>query len=294
MPGIPSTSELVPLDIATGESRTPALTLMLEDNAADDSDHVKIVYTPPYRKSTSCVSFVEITARLPPPTMSIPKVEHIEDFTAHEWCNKLLSDPAITHISKRRIPENRQGVSNTFFTRTLFTDDAIRAFLSLYRPGKCQNRYVDDDTIFTGEAPIHEQLAPSNHEAEVQRQTAKMDITFDTDAPNAPEAIILVSIGSHVDGGVRRLHGGVTATLLDQVMGTMLSYFYENTSATSELNVKYKKAITTPCILLVRAKIRREKGRWIETMGSVEDGHGTIFAEGAGAFVVGKVGAAKI
>lgn len=226
--------------------------------------------------------------------MNAPKIEHIEDFTAHEWCNKLLSDPTITHISKRHIPEKRKGVSNTLFTRTLFTDDAIRAFLSLYRPGRGQSRVVDDEIIFTGDAPIHEQLAPSHHDAEVQRQARKEDKTYDTNATDAPEAIILVSIGSDIDGGLRRLHGGITASLLDQVMGTLLSYLFENTSATSELTVKYKKAITTPCILLVRAKVRREKGRWIETIASVEDGHGTIFAEGSGAFVLGKVGAAKI
>ncbi|KAJ4364175.1 hypothetical protein N0V83_009631 [Neocucurbitaria cava] len=221
--------------------------------------------------------------------MSNPKVEHIEDFTAHEWCNKLLSDPTITHISKRHIPDTRNPVSNTFFTRTLFTDDAIRAFLSLYRPGRGQYRDVNEDEIFTGEGPIHEALVPSNHEAEVQRQNAKEEKTYDTSAPDAPEAIILVSLGNDVDGGVRRLHGGVTATLLDQVMGTLLSYSYENMSSTAELNVKYKKAVTTPCILLCRAKVRKEKGRWIETVGSVEDGQGTVFAEGWGAFVLSKL-----
>ena len=153
---------------------------------------------------------------------------------------------------------------------------------------------VDEDIIFTGEAPIHEQLAPSSHDTEVQRQARKEDIAYNTSAPDAPESIILVSIGSDVDGGIRRLHGGVTATLLDQVMGTLLSHYYENTSATSELNVKYMKAITTPCVLLVKGKVKREKGRWIETVGTIEDGHGTVFAEGVGAFVMGKVAAAKI
>ncbi|KAF1846366.1 uncharacterized protein K460DRAFT_286289 [Cucurbitaria berberidis CBS 394.84] len=225
--------------------------------------------------------------------MTSPKIERLEDFTNHEWCNKLLSDPSITHISKRQIPDTRAAISNTLFTRTLFTDDAVRAFLSLYRPGKGQQRDVNEAEIFTGSAPIHE-VTPNNHATEVQRQNAKAEKTFHPSDPDAPEAIILVSVGNDVDGGIRRLHGGVTATFLDQAMGTLLSYFYQNTSATSELNVTYKKAITTPCILLCRAKVLREKGRWIETVGSVEDGQGTVFAEGRGAFVLGKVGTAKM
>ncbi|KAH3920503.1 hypothetical protein HBI56_070970 [Parastagonospora nodorum] len=218
------------------------------------------------------------------------KVEHLQDFTAHEWCNALLSDPSVTHISKRQIPEVRQGVSNTFFTRTLFTDDAMRAFLSLYKPGKGHRRAPGAD-VFTGSphAPIHQPPVPSNAEAEALRQSAKTERTFQVDDPDAPEAIVLVSLGTDVDGGTNRLHGGVTATLLDQVMGTLISYVYQYTCATSDLHVKYKQAVTTPCVLLCRAKLVKEKGRWIETRAWVEDGKGTVFAEGVGAFVMAKV-----
>lgn len=221
------------------------------------------------------------------------RIEHLEDFTAHEWCNALLSDPSVTHISKRHVPEKREGISNTFFTRTLFTDTAIRAFLSLYKPGKGRRREPGED-VFTGSAPLHENAAPNNTNVEARRQNAKEEKLYDVNDPGSPEAIILVSLGTEVDGGIRRLHGGVTATLLDQVMGTLISYVYEHTCATSDLNVKYKQAIMTPCVLLVRAKVVREKGRWIETKGWIEDGNGTVFAEGWGAFVMSKVGGPKM
>jgi acyl-coenzyme A thioesterase PaaI-like protein len=223
------------------------------------------------------------------------KVEHLEDFTAHEWCNALLSDPSITHISKRHIPDKQHGVSNTFFTRTLFTDNAIRAFLSLYKPGQGRKREIGED-VFTGSAPLHKDKtpAPSNANAEARRQIAKKEKVFDVDSPDTPEAIILVSLGKDVDGGIQRLHGGVTATLLHQVMGVLISHVYEHTCATSDLSVKYKQAVTTPCILVCRAKIVREKGRWIETRGWVEDGQGNVLAEGWGAFVMTKVGVAKM
>jgi acyl-coenzyme A thioesterase PaaI-like protein len=216
------------------------------------------------------------------------RVEHLEDFTAHEWCNALLSDPSVTHISKRQTAAKREGVSNAFFTRTLFNDNALCAFLSLYKPGNGRKREPGED-VFTGNAPLHEMPVQSNVDAEARRQHAKEERIFHVDDPHAPEVMTLVSLGTELDGGIRRLHGGVTAALLDQVMGTLISYVYEHTCATSDLNIKYKQAVSTPCVLLLRAKVVREKGRWIETRGWVEDGKGTVFAEGWGAFVINKV-----
>lgn len=220
--------------------------------------------------------------------------EHIEDLTAHEWCNALLSDPTVTHISKRHIPDLRKGVSNSFFTRTLFTDGAIRACVTLYRPGKGNTREIDETIIFTGSAPNLDIEQSTDRAAELQRQLAKVEVAYDPADPDSPEIILLVSIGSDIDGGMNRLHGGVTASLLDQTMGTLLSYYYQNTSATSELKVKYKKAIETPCVLKVRAKLLREKGRWINTWGAIEDSVGNVFAEGEGAFVLNKLAESKI
>ncbi|KAH9861071.1 hypothetical protein IAQ61_010807 [Plenodomus lingam] len=188
----------------------------------------------------------------PPRTTTTPlPIEHLEDFTAHEWCNSLLSDPTIPKISKRHIPDPREGVSNTFFTRTLFTPTAIRAFLSLYRPGSTNHRDTSETTnIVTGSAVRAPQ--PSSSAAEAARQLAKRDISYAADATDVPETLILVSIGSDVDGGVARLHGGVTASLLDQVMGSLVASVFGYTCATSELKIKYLRAVRTPCVLLVR------------------------------------------
>lgn len=215
--------------------------------------------------------------------------EHLEDLTAHAWCNALLSDPTITHISTRQVPNKQEGISNTFFTRTLFTPTSIRAFLSLYRPGFGKQRDPHGDNIFTDGAPLH--YLESSTDAEAARQLAKRDIAHDPAAADAPETLVIVSIGDDVDGGMRRLHGGVTATLLDQAMGTLLTYVYTKSSATSELSVRYLKAVSTPCVLLVRAKLKREKGRWIEAVAWVEDGMGTVFAEGQASFVLTKAAA---
>jgi acyl-coenzyme A thioesterase PaaI-like protein len=179
---------------------------------------------------------------------------------------------------------NNGDVSNSLFTQTLFTDEAVRAFLSMYRPGRGRAKNIADAEA-AGDALLGDK---DQGEVESRREDerTKLDSQADLDEP---EGLILVSLGKGVDGGIKRLHGGVTATLLDQVMGILISYSHQNTSATAELTIKYKKPIETPCVLLCRARIVREAGRWIETVGWVEDGHGTIFAEGKGAFVKSRV-----
>lgn len=158
----------------------------------------------------------------------------------------------------------------------------------MYRPGKAERGH-DDKDVFTGDTVSANAVAGQSHVAkqELSIQSKEEQVWSATD-PDTPEMNLLISLGHDVDGGVRRLHGGVTATLLDHVMGTLIAYVYDNTCATADLNVRYKIAVTTPCVLLCRAKIVRKKGRWIETVGWVEDGQGKVFAEGKGAFVMNK------
>jgi len=221
------------------------------------------------------------------------QIEHLQDFTRHEWCNALLSDPSVSKISTRTSRDNNPAdspkVSNSLFAKTLFTDDAVRAFLSLYRPGRGRSAGIADAEAASDALLGADKVTPDNHVAS-NRPDGRNGEKLDSQAAlDEPEALILVSLGNGIDGATHRLHGGVTATLLDQVMGALISFTHDNTSATAELNVKYKKVITTPCVVLCRARIVREAGRWIETVGSVEDGEGLVFAEGRGSFVKSRV-----
>ncbi|KAJ4983133.1 thioesterase superfamily protein [Stagonosporopsis vannaccii] len=234
-------------------------------------------------------------SRLPHPHSAHGRIEHLSDFTCLDWCQDLLSDPSITRIHKRHVPDQRDDVSNTLFTKTMFTDEAIRAYLSMYRPGKVDREH-DEKAVFTGNASSLSSGA-GDASAALSSILSKEEYVWSATDPDTPEMYLLVSLGRDVDGGVRRLHGGVTATLLDQVTGTLISQVYDNTCATANLNVTYKAAVTTPCVLLCRAKVVRKKGRWIESIGWVEDGRGKVFAEGRGAFVLNKnalAAAAKI
>lgn len=226
-------------------------------------------------------------SRLPQPHSAPRRIEHLHDFTSLDWCQDLLADPSITRIQKRQAQEQREGVSDTLFSKTLFTDEALRAYLSMYRLGSFDREHNENE-VFTGNVvpagpskTIRDSITPSVLSKEEQ-------VWSPTD-PDTPEMIILVSIGQDLDGAVRRLHGGITATLLDQVMGHLVAYVYDNTCATADLNTKYKVAVTTPCVLLCRAKMIRNKGRWVETVGWIEDGQGKVFAEGKGSFVLNKI-----
>ncbi|KAF2622404.1 hypothetical protein BU25DRAFT_443245 [Macroventuria anomochaeta] len=162
------------------------------------------------------------------------------DFTSLNWCQGLLLGPSITRIQKRQVPDQHDDVSNTLFTKMLFTDEALRAFLSM--------------AVFT-------ENTSSINEGAKQGQPAVL--------------------GSSILSKEEQ-----RATLLDQVMCTLISYVYDNTCATADLNVKHKAAVTTPCVLLCRAKVVKKKGQWIESVGWVEDGQGKVFAESKGAFVI--------
>lgn len=238
-------------------------------------------------------------SRLPHPHSAHGRVEHLQDFTSLDWCQDLLSDPSITRIQKRQVPDQRDDVSNTLFTKTLFTDEALRAYLSMYRSGKVDREH-DEKALFTGNSSSTGAAPGNNRAVKAPPEPSilsKEEYVWSATDPDTPEMYLLISVGRDVDGGVRRLHGGVTATLLDQVMGHLISQVYDNTCATADLNVKYKVAVTTPCVLLCRAKVVRKKGRWIESVGWVEDGQGKVFAEGKGAFVMNKntlAAAAKI
>ena len=226
--------------------------------------------------------------------MSLP-TERMSDFTEHAWCNTLLADPSIikretrTYLGLPETENTSKAVSNTFFKHTLFTDGAVRAFCAMYRPGggsgssntKAAMELATRD-VFAGDTE-----APSPAPSKSSTLKSKGEKQPGPEAPVA-EALILVSLGSLVDGGIHRLHGGVTATLLDHTMGTLLSFHFANTSATSELRVKYLKPVHTPCVVLCRARMESVQGRWVRTRGWLESGDGTVLAESDGAFVLSR------
>lgn len=110
----------------------------------------------------------------------------------------------------------------------------------------------------------------------------------------------LVSVGPGVNGWQDMLHGGIAATLLDELMGVLLhlnndllkqrakaagkTHEHSNT-VTAELTVKYLKPVFTPQTMLIRVWLVKMEGRkgWVD--GAIEDAKGNAMVKGSGFFI---------
>jgi uncharacterized protein (TIGR00369 family) len=91
-------------------------------------------------------------------------------------------------------------------------------------------------------------------------------------------------VGADFQGGPGYLHGGIIATLLDEVM-TKLSRFDGLHAVTAELNVEYLKPVPVDAQLLLESYEVRTEGRNHHRVGEIRDSSGMLLARGKGRFV---------
>ena len=97
---------------------------------------------------------------------------------------------------------------------------------------------------------------------------------------------MIFSLGAGgLDGHAGYAHGGLAATLLDEVMGVPLNLQTPQVNVTKELSLEYKKAIATPGVVLARCWVEKEEGRRVWVRGHLEDGDGGILVTGRGIMV---------
>ena len=75
---------------------------------------------------------------------------------------------------------------------------------------------------------------------------------------DTPETYLLISLGRDVDGGYSKLARGIDCDAVGSDYKHADSVKYEGACATVGLDVKYMVAVTTPCVVLCRAKMVRE------------------------------------
>jgi acyl-coenzyme A thioesterase PaaI-like protein len=97
------------------------------------------------------------------------------------------------------------------------------------------------------------------------------------------ELSTLVSLGYAVNGYPRVAHGGVVATLLDEVMGLLLTLNQKRAAVpgvgfTASLNVSYLNPVATPSTVLVSARLKDVNGRKMFLEGTVKDGSEVVLA----------------
>ncbi|KFY45181.1 hypothetical protein V494_01106 [Pseudogymnoascus sp. VKM F-4513 (FW-928)] len=114
------------------------------------------------------------------------------------------------------------------------------------------------------------------------------------------EVTTLLALESGLNGYAHICHGGIIATILDEVMGLLLSVnkgreaeiakFAEGTvermaEVTAELTVKYLKPVTTPQTVRVKVWVSRTEGRKFWIQGTIEDKSSTVLSRGEAVFV---------
>jgi acyl-coenzyme A thioesterase PaaI-like protein len=92
-------------------------------------------------------------------------------------------------------------------------------------------------------------------------------------------------IGPDFQGGGGFLHGGIIATVLDEVM-SKVSRFSDVRAVTAELTVEFLKPIRIDQEILVEGFLTRRDGRQLYHEAEIRDATGALLARGRGRFVV--------
>ena len=111
-----------------------------------------------------------------------------------------------------------------------------------------------------------------------------MQLTFDQD--DATRRIRgAFRIGAEYEGGSGFVHGGIIATLLDEVMAKV-SRFVQDRAVTAKLTVEYRKPVPVEEDLIVEGWEVERKGRSLYREGEIRDASGALLARGLGHFIV--------
>jgi uncharacterized protein (TIGR00369 family) len=86
-------------------------------------------------------------------------------------------------------------------------------------------------------------------------------------------------------GWQERTHGGIVATLLDEVM-TRLLYARGEEAVTAELTVRYHQPLPTGAPVEVRAREIERRGRLVRLESELRTSDGTLVASGQGKFML--------
>lgn len=98
---------------------------------------------------------------------------------------------------------------------------------------------------------------------------------------NGDEVVSFWKPQAYFQGWVGVLHGGIIATLIDEVCGWAVTRKLQTAGMTSKLNVKYLKPLhTSDTQVTVRAKIAASRGRWQTIACTIENADGMVCAEG--------------
>ena len=92
-------------------------------------------------------------------------------------------------------------------------------------------------------------------------------------------------LGPEYQGATGFIHGGIIATVLDEVM-SKVSRFSNVRAVTAELTVEYLRPVRVDEELRVEGLATRRDGRELYHEGEIRNAAGTVLARGRGRFVI--------
>src|SRR5215469_10640366 len=100
------------------------------------------------------------------------------------------------------------------------------------------------------------------------------------------EVRTLLTLGYRLNGYPHVCHGGIVSTIMDEVMGMLLSVnkdlegaIVREATVTASLNITFIKPVKTPGTVLVTAKFKDITGRKYFIESSVRDANGVVLAK---------------
>jgi uncharacterized protein (TIGR00369 family) len=91
-------------------------------------------------------------------------------------------------------------------------------------------------------------------------------------------------IGAQYQGGSGYIHGGIIATILDEVMGKV-SRFHGVQAVTAELTVEYLRPVPVDTDLVVEGYEVKRDGRNLHVVGEIRNTSGVVLARSRARFV---------
>jgi uncharacterized protein (TIGR00369 family) len=111
-----------------------------------------------------------------------------------------------------------------------------------------------------------------------------MKLVFDADE-SAQRVSGRFRLGPEYQGATGFIHGGIIATVLDEVM-SKLSRFTNLHAVTAELNVEYLRPVRVDEELYAQGFATRQDGRDLYRQGEIRNAAGTVLARGRARFVI--------
>lgn len=172
----------------------------------------------------------------------------LEYFNALGWCREILNDAAFQYAPTPS-REKKSSTEDALFAETLKTPDTLSHCVSTYR-------------------------TPANPGQRIE------------------EFRTLLSLGYQLNGYPHVAHGGVTCMILDEVCALLLTYNKDleggpirYSTVTASLQVSFLKALRTPQVVLVTAKIKKIEGRKHFIEASIQDEHRVAIATAEALFM---------